>query len=143
LSETYDRSSAGPGAAAGVTEEMIHELVHAFYGRVRRDPALAPIFNRQIGDGWDHHLAKMCDFWSAVTLMTHRFKGAPMATHARLPDIPPTHFAKWLYLFELTAREVCPPDAAELFVRRAQMIGEALQVGIANSRRAASDHPAP
>lgn len=128
---------AASGAAAGspeINEEMIHALVHGFYGRVRRDPALAPIFNREIGDGWDRHLAKMCDFWSAVMLGTGRFKGAPMATHARLPQIRATHFAKWLYLFELTAREVCPPDAAELFVRRAHLIGQSLQQAIAEAR---------
>lgn len=42
----------GPGAAVGVTEPMIHDLVHAFYAKVRVDPALGPIFNRVIGDGW-------------------------------------------------------------------------------------------
>ena len=71
------RRLIAPGYAVGVTEEMIHDLVHAFYAKVRRDPALGPIFNRVIDD-WDHHLAKLCDFWSSVTLMSGRFKGAPM-----------------------------------------------------------------
>ena len=122
-----------PGAEAGVTEEMIHALVHTFYARVRRDPALGPIFNREVRD-WEAHLAKLCDFWSSVTLMSGRFKGAPMATHVRLADIRPTHFAHWLHLFRQTAREVCPPDAAALFVAKAQLIGESLRLGIAANR---------
>ena len=123
----------GPGVAVGVTEAMIHEVVHSFYGKIRRDPALGPIFNRTIED-WDTHLARMCDFWSSVLLMTGRFKGAPMAVHARLPDIRPTHFARWLHLFSQTVREFCPPEAAALFIAKAEMIGQSLQLGIASAR---------
>lgn len=128
-----ERRLLAPGTPVGVTEEMIHALVHAFYGKVRRDPALGPIFNAAIDD-WDHHLDKLCDFWSSVTLMTGRFKGAPMAAHARLPDIRPTHFARWLHIFRETAAETCPPEAAALFVRRAEMIAQSLQLGIAAHR---------
>jgi len=129
-----DRAHLAPGHAVGVTEEMIHDLVHAFYAKVRIDPALAPIFNRAIGDGWDHHLAKMCDFWSSVVLMTGRFKGAPMATHARLPELRATHFARWLHLFSQTAATVCPPEAAALFVAKSQIIAQSLQLGIDAAR---------
>ena len=129
----------GPGVAAGVTEALIHCLVHAFYAEVRRDPVLGPIFDRAIGDGWDVHLAKLCDFWSSVLLMTGRFKGAPMAVHAQLagiaPDhVRPEHFARWLALFRATAVRVCPPAAAALFVAKAETIGRSLQLGIAVSR---------
>ena len=129
-----DRAHLAPGHAVGVTEEMIHDLVHAFYAKVRVDPALAPIFNRAIGYGWDHHLAKMCDFWSSVVLMTGRFKGAPMATHARLPELRATHFARWLHLFSQTAAAVCPPEAAALFVAKSQIIAQSLQLGIDAAR---------
>jgi hemoglobin len=124
----------GPGVAVGVTEAMIHELVHAFYDRVRDDPSLGPIFNRVIDDRWDEHLAKLCDFWSSVLLMTGRFKGAPMPAHARIPDIQPAHFERWLALFDDTARRVCPPQAAELFAAKSRMIAQSLQMGIAVAR---------
>jgi hemoglobin len=133
LEQGIHRPRVGPGAAVGITEAMIHELVHAFYARVRRDPALGPVFNRFVKE-WDDHLAKLCDFWSSVMLMTGRFKGAPMAVHAQIPDIRPTHFARWLHLFRQTADEVCPPEAAALFARKAEMIGESLQLGIAARR---------
>ena len=124
----------GPGLAAGVTEPMIHDLVHAFYREIRTDPALGPIFNRVIADDWDAHLAKMCDFWSSVLLMTGRFKGSPMVAHARILDIRPTHFARWLHLFRQNAERVCPPAAAALFVAKSEMIAQSLQMGIAASR---------
>jgi hemoglobin len=117
--------------ASPVTEEMIHALVHAFYGKVRKDPALAPVFNRAIAEAdWPPHLAKMCDFWSSVTLMTGRFKGTPMQAHIRVGGIRPTHFARWLHLFQQTAEEICPPEAAAIFVEKSQMIGRSLQMGL-------------
>jgi hemoglobin len=118
-------------AASPVTEAMIHTLVHAFYGKVRCDPALGPIFNRVIAkDDWPPHLAKMCDFWSSVTLMTGRFKGSPMQAHIQVGGIRPTHFARWLHLFQQTAEEVCPPEAAAVFIEKSQMIARSLQMGL-------------
>jgi len=127
------RAHLAPGVAAGVTEPMIRGLVEAFYARVRQDPELGPIFNREVED-WDAHLAKLTDFWSSVMLMSGRFKGRPMATHAAVGDITPAHFARWLALFAETAAEVCPPPAAELFAARARTIGQSLQMGLAVGR---------
>jgi hemoglobin len=127
------RLRVGPGVAAGIDEAMIRTLVHTFYGRVRQDAVLGPIFNAAIHD-WDEHLAKLCDFWSSVTLMTGRFKGSPMAAHAGNPQIRDEHFPIWLALFEKTARDVCPPRAADLFVERSRMIGRSLSLGLAVSR---------
>ena len=128
-----DPHPQAPGVEAGVTEPMIRELVHAFYVRVRRDAVLGPIFNAAIGD-WDAHLDKLCAFWSSVTLMTGRYKGTPMRVHAELPGVSAMHFALWLALFRSTAREVCPPAAAGLFIDRAERIAESLQMGIAIHR---------
>jgi hemoglobin len=124
----------GPGVAVGVTEALIHELVHTFYDRVRADDLIGPIFNRVIGDGWDAHLAKLCDFWSSVILMSGRYHGQPMPAHARIAEIEARHFAHWLDLFARTARDVCPPPAADLFIAKAQMIARSLQLGIAVAR---------
>lgn len=125
----------GPGVAAGVTESMIRDLVHRFYAEVRMDPLLGPIFDRAIGGAWDAHLNKLCDFWSSVLLMTGRFEGTPMAVHVGIPDMGPPHFQRWLDIFERVALEVCPPEAAALFVGRSQMIAQSLQLGIVAQRR--------
>jgi hemoglobin len=134
---TTARSSTrvGPGVSAGVTEDMIRQVVHAFYATVRKDPAIGPIFNRVIPEAeWPAHLAKLCDFWSSVLLMSGRFKGSPMAAHARIADLRPTHFARWLHLFRQTVEELCPRPAAELFVAKSEMIAQSLQLGMAVSR---------
>jgi hemoglobin len=128
------RPRIGPGEAVGVDEAMIRELVHAGYARVRQDPQLGPIFEDAIGDGWDVHMAKLCDFWSSVMLMTARFKGQPMTVHARLRGVGDTHFARWLELFAETTATTCPPDAAALFQEKAAVIARSLKLGIAVSR---------
>lgn len=118
-------------AASPVTEEMIEALVHAFYAKVRADAVLGPLFNRVIPDeAWPAHLAKLCDFWSAVTLMSGRFKGSPMQAHMKIDELNGDHFIRWLALFEETAREVCPPDAADIFAEKSQMIARSLQMGM-------------
>ena len=127
------RTAISPGYPLGVTEEMIQTLVQAFYGKVEADPTLGPIFAARIDD-WEPHLHKMFDFWSSVTLMSGRYHGMPMVVHARMAEIGPEHFARWLELFAETARKVCPPDAAALFVDRSQRIAQSLQMGIAVTR---------
>jgi hemoglobin len=127
------RLQLSPGYPLGVTEAMIESLVHAFYAKVRQDPELGPIFGAVITD-WGPHLQKMCNFWSSVTLMSGRYHGTPMPAHARLVGVGPDHFGRWLQLFEETAGEVCPPEAAALFIDRARRIAQSLQMGMAVAR---------
>lgn len=119
-------------AETGIDEPMITQLVHAFYQRVRQDPLIGPVFAARITD-WDPHLARMCEFWSSVMLMSGRYHGAPMPKHAVLP-VDATHFDRWLELFRATAREVCPPSAAERFIERAEMIARSLELGVATAQ---------
>lgn len=113
-----------------ISEEVIRTLVYAFYGKIREDPDLGPIFARVIGSDWNPHLAKMCDFWSSVMLMSGRYKGNPMIAHMRLKMVRPEHFDRWLDLFRETALEVCPPDIASLFCAKAGNIARSLQLGM-------------
>jgi hemoglobin len=102
-------------------EDEIVTLVHRFYASVRRDPALGPVFDAHVAD-WDHHLAKMCDFWSSVLLGTARYRGTPMPKHVKLPALTPALFRRWLELFHATtqalgnpglqARPTCSPGAS-------------------------------
>jgi len=114
----------------GVDEDMVRRVVHAFYAKVRLDPHIGPIFARVIGQDWDPHLVKMCDFWSSVMLMSGRYKGNPMVAHLRLKSVRPDHFERWLELFRQTASEICPPEAAVAFVMRADNIASSLQLAM-------------
>ncbi|HLZ64822.1 MAG TPA: group III truncated hemoglobin [Aliidongia sp.] len=116
-------------AETGIDDPMIARLVDGFYARVREDAVLGPVFAARIAD-WTPHLEKMRAFWSSVALMTGRYQGQPMRLHVPLP-IDARHFDRWLALFEATARELCPPRAAEHFLERARRIAESLELGIA------------
>jgi hemoglobin len=129
-----DPALPAPGARAGITEDMIRDLVVTFYGRIREDDVLGPIFSDVIGANWDPHLDKMCNFWSSVTLKSARYDGRPLPVHAAIGQIEDHHFAYWLELFGDTARAVCPAEAAELFVDRAGRIAESLRLGVAIAR---------
>lgn len=115
----------------GIDEAMIEALVRAFYVRVRKDPLLAPIFESRISD-WEPHLDAMFAFWSSLTLQTGRYHGQPMAKHMPLL-VDARHFDRWLALFEETARDLCPPAAAERFIERARRVAESLELGVASA----------
>ena len=129
--ERREEITAEIAERTGITEAMIERLVRGFYEKVRADEMLAPVFDIRIRD-WEPHLQQMFAFWSSVVLMTGRYQGTPMAKHMRLP-VDAAHFDRWLSLFETTARELCPPQAAEHFVERARRIAASLELGIANA----------
>jgi hemoglobin len=45
----------------GIDEDFIDAMVERFYGSVRADALLGPIFDARIAD-WPHHLARMKQF---------------------------------------------------------------------------------
>lgn len=122
-----------PGIEVGIDEAVIARLVDRFYARVRQDEILGPVFAARIED-WDAHLIKLCAFWSSVVLMTGRYKGRPMPVHAAIAEISDVHFERWLKLFAETAKSVCAPEAAALFIDRAKRIAESLRLGISLAR---------
>jgi hemoglobin len=119
-------------AETGLSEEVLRTLVHAFYGKVRGDPVLGPIFAGRIHD-WEPHLDRMTTFWSSVALMTGRYHGRPVPVHAGLP-VDWAHFERWLALFRETAEETCPPEGASHVIERAQRIARSLHYAIEDAR---------
>ncbi len=115
----------------GIDEALIDALVEGFYARVRDDDFIGPVFAERISD-WGPHLEQMKLFWSSVALSTGVYQGRPMPKHLPLP-IDARHFDRWLQIFEATARDLCPPAAAEHFITRARRIAESLELGVANA----------
>lgn len=73
-------------------------FVDRFYGRVRQDDLLSPIFNEILKGLWPQHLEKMYRFWQTILLGEHTYKGYPFQPHAQLP-VYAEHFERWLSLF--------------------------------------------
>ena len=131
LTERQARASAEIAERTGIDMALIDRLVRTFYGKVRQDEVLAPVFNERIAD-WEPHLLRMGEFWSSVALMTGIYHGRPMQKHLPLP-VDARHFDRWLRLFREAAHEVCPAVAAAHFIRGAERIAQSLEMGIAVS----------
>lgn len=115
-----------------VTEAEIEATVALFYGRAREDALLGPIFRNTIPDAqWNDHIARITAFWRKVLRRQPGYDGNPMRAHVALDVLEPQHFERWLSLFETAARETCRPEAADVFVERARLIGASLQHGLA------------
>lgn len=131
LTERQARASAEIVERTGIDMTMINRLVRTFYGKVRVDAVLAPVFAAKVTD-WEPHLIRMGEFWSSVALMSGIYHGQPMQKHLPLP-VDARHFDRWLQLFRAAAHEVCPPVAAAHFIERAERIALSLEMGIAVS----------
>jgi hemoglobin len=114
----------------GIDETALTNVVHTFYGKVRDDAALGPVFDHAISD-WPHHLGKMVDFWSSVMLTTGRYKGNPVMMHLKhKPRITPALFDRWLALWRETTDELLPPEGATALQAKAARIAESLQLAL-------------
>lgn len=126
-----DPQGADPGSTdprrMELTEESIRVVVEDFYGRIRADPVLAPMFESRLADRWQEHLGRMCDFWTTVLLGTRRYRGHPMESHMGIPDLEPSHFTRWMNLFARTARAHLVELAADDMIGRAERMRWALQ----------------
>ena len=118
----------------GITEEGLKGLVELFYGRVRRDPLIGPVFNDVVAD-WPQHLERLQAFWSSVMLTSGRYKGRPLPAHIRYADrIDAASFERWLALWREATAELLPPAAAAAMQHKAERIAESLSLGIAFAR---------
>ncbi len=120
--------------AIGVDSGYIDHLVETFYGKIRGDELLGPIFAERISD-WPAHLARMKAFWRSVLHNSGEFSGNPMLKHLAIPGLELRHFAHWLDLFYATLREAeAHPQATALVGGRARMIADSLLTAIAMRR---------
>ena len=114
---------------SSIDKASIQKLVTTFYGRAREDELIGPIFDRAVHD-WDHHIAQITEFWAAIILKTGGYDGRPMAPHLKL-NLKNEHFDRWIDLFEQTAHEIFPDEAAIVFIDRAHRIANSFEMAIA------------
>jgi hemoglobin len=114
-------------AQTGLSQARIETFLRAFYGAARTDPLLGPAF-ADVPD-WEAHIATLTRFWSSVALMTGSYHGQPMQAHRHLA-LTPAHFARWLAIFEDTARAHFTAPGAQHMVDRARRIARSLEYGL-------------
>lgn len=95
-----------------ISLDDIKKLVDTFYGKVRKDELIGPIFDERIQDRWPQHLEKMYTFWQTILLEERTYFGSPFPPHANLP-IFHNHFKRWMELFTQTIDELFIGHIAE------------------------------
>lgn len=120
--------------AIGIDDALISDMVDRFYGSIRNDDLLGPIFAKHVAD-WTPHLARMKNFWASVTLESGRFRGNPMLKHIAVGGLDEVHFNRWLQLWEETVDSVVlNAAAADAFRTAAKRIASSLLTGIQVNR---------
>ena len=112
----------------------VKNLVDTFYGKVRKDQLIGPIFEERIQDRWPQHLAKMYTFWQTVLLGEHTYYGSPFPPHAQLP-VDHTHFERWLLLFKETIDNLFSGKIADQARWRADRMAEMFQFKIQHYKK--------
>jgi hemoglobin len=108
----------------------IERLVNDFYGRVRGDDLLGPIFDDIAHTDWVQHLPKMYDFWEGVLFGVAGFRGNPLAVHRDLASRVPVgerEFGRWLALFHSSVDALFSGPCAENAKARALRIAAVMQ----------------
>ena len=118
--------------------ENIALLIHTFYGRIRKDEMLGPIFNRIIQQ-WPEHLEKLTDFWETNLLFTRNYKGNPLKAHSDADEkvnntITMEHFGKWLQIWFSTIDELFEGRNAEVAKQRARKMSTMMFLKIFENR---------
>lgn len=111
-----------------ITEASLAALIHGFYGRAREDELLGPVFGAAVSD-WAAHEDHLVAFWSSVMLGSGRFRGSPMAAHARQP-ISREMFPRWLALWAETVDSLFEPTPALRLKTTAARIGQSFELGL-------------
>lgn len=127
------------------SREDVSLLVHTFYGKIRKDELLGPIFNGIITD-WETHLELLTDFWETNLFFNRKYFGNPMHAHVEVDKkcnhtISELHFGTWINLWILTIDELfnAQDERALIAKNRARHMGTFLHLNIFNSRPAKSE----
>ena len=118
--------------AAGLTEPLVRQVIDAFYVKVRQDPILGPVFNGIIKDEWPAHIERIMAFWLTATRLGSGYDGRRfMPVHLAHAAIRAEQLPQWLLLFRETARQICPPAAADVLIDIAERMADSIRMSLA------------
>lgn len=117
-----------------LTLDDVKKLVDTFYGKVRANDLLAPVFDERIKDRWPEHLEKMYTFWQTILLEERTYFGSPFPPHAQLP-VEHAHFGEWMKLFTQTVDALFSGEKAEEAKWRAGKMAEMFEYKIAHYKK--------
>lgn len=111
----------------------IAQLVNTFYGQVRADELLGPIFNTVVGDHWDEHLPKMYSFWGMSLFGEGGYRGHTVQKHVELDKtfhLEEAHFNRWISLWEATVNSLYAGPIAEQAKKKATLMMQLIRIKV-------------
>ncbi|SFR58659.1 group III truncated hemoglobin [Litoreibacter janthinus] len=137
-----DRSLTAQPPRFDITPHQIDNVVMKFYGRVRADSVLGPVFAAHVPEGgWPAHESKIASFWRNAILYERSYDGNPMQKHMAARDVHGEHFPRWLSLFDGVLSQELPPETARAFSALAHRIARGLRMGVEDLRAPAGAPP--
>jgi hemoglobin len=112
--------------------EDLDMLISTFYGQIRKDSLLGPVFNLLIKEAsWPDHLIRMVDFWECNLFFRPTFKGNPLKIHQKVDEdyhfqTHEPHYKRWTELWCETVDRLFRGERAELAKIRAIKMGKVL-----------------
>lgn len=118
--------------------EDVELLINTFYGAIRQEKVLGPIFNKVI-DNWDDHLTLLADFWETNLFFVSKYKGNPAQVHRRVDQeeggtITQDHFFRWITLWTQTTDHLFEGERANMAKQRARKMSTHLYIHIFSAR---------
>lgn len=118
--------------------EDVSLLVRTFYGRIRKEETLGPIFNGIIKD-WEEHLELLTDFWESNLFRVRKYYGNPMLAHVSVDKeidytVDSKHFGIWLNLWYQTIDEFFEGEVAEMAKFKARKMSTNLFLAVYHHR---------
>jgi hemoglobin len=131
-----DTPYANRAAEARLDPELVRRVVDKFYEKLRKDPALGPVFEGAVGNDWDAHMDRIHSFWLTATRIGGRYEGRNfMPAHLKQDSITATLLPRWLLVFAETASEICPPEGAVVLVDIAERMADSIRVSLGRRDR--------
>ena len=87
------------------TLKDVHQLVDAFYAKVKEDLIIGSFFNERLEGKWEAHHKKLYRFWHTVLLRRPDYFGNPVPLHFNM-QLKKEHFDHWLEVWCLTVDEL-------------------------------------
>jgi hemoglobin len=113
--------------------EDIDLLMQSFYSKAVTDEQIGYIFTDVAKLDLEHHLPIIGDFWETLLFRTGdyaRYGRNPLQVHGQLnakTPLKPTHFRRWLQLFEASVDELFSGMRADFIKMRAEAIANRMQ----------------
>jgi len=116
-------------------------FVDRFYGKVRKDMLIGPIFNSKIAQArWPAHLEKMYGFWNTILFGKPEYRGNPFSHHIPL-NIGKEHFDRWVLLLTTTISENFKGAKADEVVDRGNKMRLMFESKLEHLRSRPDSHP--